>query len=296
MVNACRLYLNVTMLSLILDADGNSIQHWPMYGTQQNETGLEYPYQPLPPPSAWITWRNSLHATYLEKRIDATISPLHRPIGPSAHTTVSLNHWPPTISTVGMTMMDMIDLLPLEYKQAVGNVSLPQDDGLALAECLISGNTISARSDGTVKHGDGAHAYTLRTRYNDPQECLEGSSMTPWDPQSICSLRTEHYGAFGIALIVHIICIRHSITATTGYINFYIDNDTVIKRLKYGVQPETGSTKHCKTDYDIWAETLNILIFLPCTSTFSRVKGHQDDALYAFCKVRSPLPRTPTTI
>jgi len=52
-----------------------------------------------------------------------------------------------------------------------------------------------------------------------------------------------------------------------------------------------GSTKHCKTDFDIWTETLNILNCLPCTSTFSHVKGHQDDALYAFCKVRSPLPR-----
>jgi len=134
-------------------------------------------------------------------------------------------------------MAEIIDLLPPEYKQAVGNVSLPQDDGLALAECLISGQTIRAWSDGTAKHGDGTHAYTLRTRSDDPQEYLEGSSMTPGDPKTICSLRSEHYGAFGIALIVHIICIRHSITASTGYINFYIDNDTVIKRIKYGVLP-----------------------------------------------------------
>ena len=118
---------------------------------------------------------------------------------PSAPTHVPLNQWPPTISTTGMTMMDIIELLPPEYKQAVGNASLPQDDGLALAKCLTSGQTIWAWSDGTVKHGDGAHAYTLRTRHNDPQECLKGSSMTPGDPKTICSLRTEHYGAFGIA-------------------------------------------------------------------------------------------------
>jgi len=148
--------------------------------------------------------------------------------------------------------MEIIDLPPPEYKQAVGNVTLPQDDGLALAECLSSGQTNRAWSDGTVKHGDGAHACTLRTRSDDPQECLEGSSMTPGDPKTICSLRTEHYVAFGIALIVHIICIRHSITAATGYIHFYIDNDTVIKRLNYGVLPEMGSTKHCNTDYEIY--------------------------------------------
>jgi len=86
-----------------------------------------------------------------------------------------------------------------------------------------------------------------------------------------------------------ILCIRHSITATKGYINFFIDNDTVIKRLKYGVRPEMGSTKHCKTDYDIWIETIHILNCLPCTRVFTHVKGHQDDALYAFSKVRSPL-------
>jgi len=145
--------------------------------------------------------------------------------------------------------MDIIDLLPPEYNQAVGNVSLPQDDGLALAECLSSRQTTRAWNNGTVKHGDGAHAYAQTTRSDDPQERLEGSSMTPGDQKTIFSLRTEHYGAFGIALIGHTICIRHSITATTGYINFYIDNDTVIKRLKYGVLPEMGSEKHCKTDY-----------------------------------------------
>ena len=117
--------------------------------------------------------------------------------------------------------------------------------------------------------------------------------MTPGDPKSICSLRTEQCGAFGIALLAQILCIRHSITATDGYLNFFIDNDTVIKRLKYSVRPEMGSTKHCKKDDDIpvWVETVHILNCLPCTSTFTHVKGHQDDALYAFCKVRSPLPR-----
>jgi len=85
----------------------------------------------------------------------------------------------------------------------VGTVSIPHDDGLALlAKVINTGNTISAWSDGTVKNGKGAHAYTIRTGTDDPQECLEGSSMTPGDPKSICSLRTEHFGAFGIALVV----------------------------------------------------------------------------------------------
>jgi len=81
-----------------------------------------------------------------------------------------------------MTMRALIDLLPPAYRHAVGNVSLPRDDGLALAQVLKSRNTICAWSDGTVKNGEAAHAYTLRTGIDDHTECIVGStSMTPGD-------------------------------------------------------------------------------------------------------------------
>jgi len=108
-------------------------------------------------------------------------------------------------------------------------------------------NTIRAWSDGTVKNGEAAHAFTLITGSDDPTECIVGSSMTPGDPKSISSLRTEHYGAFGIALLAplaQILCIRHYITATEGHLKFFIDNDTVIKGLKYGIRQEMGSAKY----------------------------------------------------
>ena len=72
--------------------------------------------------------------------------------------------------------------------------------------------------------------------------------MTPGDPKSFCSLRTEHYLAFDIALLAQILCIRHSITATKGYINFSIDNDTVIKRLKYGKWNPANTARQIMTN------------------------------------------------
>ena len=75
MVNACRLYLKVTMLSEIIDADRNYIQQWAMNGTQQSASVLEYPFQPGPPPHAWKIWRDALHATYLDKHREAHRSP-----------------------------------------------------------------------------------------------------------------------------------------------------------------------------------------------------------------------------
>ena len=46
----------------------------------------------------------------------------------------------PQIPTAGMTMRALIDLLPHAYRQAVGNVYIPPDDGLALAQVLMSKN------------------------------------------------------------------------------------------------------------------------------------------------------------
>ena len=69
MVNA-RLCLNVTMLSEILDANGEYIQQWAMHGTQQNETALDYPYQPKPHPKSmenmerFITRNVPRHTSY----------------------------------------------------------------------------------------------------------------------------------------------------------------------------------------------------------------------------------------
>ena len=123
MVNACRLYLKVTMLSENIAADGTSIQPWAMHGTKQNETALGYPYQPTPPPIAWKAWRDALHhASYLDRHSTDIISPLYRPIlvDPPAPSSIRMNHWPATIPTTGMMMKEIIDLLPPEYKQAIG--------------------------------------------------------------------------------------------------------------------------------------------------------------------------------
>ena len=64
-VNACRLYLKVTMKSDIVNSDGTEILHWVMEGTQQSKKNQNYPYQPKPPKESWNIWRNSIHATYL---------------------------------------------------------------------------------------------------------------------------------------------------------------------------------------------------------------------------------------
>ena len=51
-VNACRLYLGVSMLSKILDETGQSIAPWAMYSNRRNETmAIKFPHQPAKSPA-----------------------------------------------------------------------------------------------------------------------------------------------------------------------------------------------------------------------------------------------------
>ena len=70
--NACRLWLQVSTLSEIVDTDTNKIATWAMYGEAQNKFEGKYPYQPRPPPTAWKEWRMALRQYFLGKSPEQT--------------------------------------------------------------------------------------------------------------------------------------------------------------------------------------------------------------------------------
>lgn len=76
------------------------------------------------------------------------------------------------------------------WRQVLGSVEIPEDDGQELAHILTSeGGTIRLWwSDGMVKDGVGAHAYTLQTKYQDDDLAIPGDNVTPWNPNNISSL------------------------------------------------------------------------------------------------------------
>jgi hypothetical protein len=65
-VNACRLYLKVTMLSEICTDCGQYVEEWAMTGSGRNQsTTLVYPHQLKPPPQMWKVWQEALRAAFL---------------------------------------------------------------------------------------------------------------------------------------------------------------------------------------------------------------------------------------
>ena len=229
-------YMNVTMLSDITKSDGRSIEEWALKGSRKAPTQIEYPRQQRPPKASWKYWRDLLHSTFLTKDRTADHFPLYTPMIRRAKARKPRTKRKPKLQ-------DAIEELPDHYKEVLGNYTLPEDDGEAIFTQLQSPIGVEAWTDGTVKDGKGAHAYTIRTITDSPSQCIEGKSMTPGDPRTISSLRTEHYGALATVLLLQCIWNTHQTSESEGgKVKIHIDNSTVIDRSYHQRNPTTNDS------------------------------------------------------
>jgi hypothetical protein len=153
---------------------------------------------------------------------------------------------------------------------------------------------LDAYCDGTVKDAKAAHSYTVRAPDDNNDLCIHGSAITPGHPETLCSLRPEHFGLFAIAIHLVIICEFHDIQASSNsyvHVVIHIDNKAVRQRSPTGIPNNMKGTSRVCPDYDVWSETMKILHRLPITVAIEHVKGHQADTLYSQFRVRGPLLR-----
>jgi ribonuclease HI len=288
-VNACRLYLRVTMLSDIASPCGQYIEEWAYYGTGINlSTKLKYPYQEKPPEHVWKVWRASILAAFLKRSITGRPT-LHKPITyyRPVCTTVS---WRNKIR-VGMRLEAAVELLPDYIKDAIGTIELPSDNGEALSNDLLQSATTSY-TDGTVKDNIGAHAFNIRTADDKDGKSINGASGTPGDSSTMTSLRAEHYGVFTSIILMDIITLVHGHTVAGRHMH-YTDSQAVIERITK--THYMTDKQYDTTDYDIWKETedaiqkaTNVIFQL------RHVKGHQKETLYIKKAQQGPLTREAT--
>ena len=70
------------------------------------------------------------------------------------------------------------------------------------------------------------------------------------------SLRTEHFGALGVIVIVMCLLKIHGVTEAINSITHHIDSTTVKDRLNKWMNTMAMSDHSLGgTDYDVWAET-----------------------------------------
>ena len=180
----------------------------------------------------------------------------------------------PTTIRTHLSLQQIVHSLPEPYQQILGAIDCPIDDGKELARAIDDRST-TLSSDGTVAEGCGAHAYTLRTECDQPNHAITGAAPTSGDPDTISSLRTEHFGV--LAGMVWIWILAQKFDITEGHVNGVIDNLTVVTRLNEGLNENEGHKKQLSTDIDVWKETVDLMSKTHITSKLRHVKGHQDD-------------------
>ena len=192
----------------------------------------------------------------------------------------------------GQSLHTAIAILPQYLREAVGTIQYPDDNGMQLVDELINTYDVHSWSDGTVKDAKGAHAYTIRPSNDDDKKSVVGTGMTPSDVTSLTSLRTEHYGALGVVIIVTCLIKIHGIKEPIKGITHHIDSLTVRDRLQKRLDPYTMNDKTLGgTDFDVWAETDKLLREPNIIITYQHVKGHQADTLQEQYGMRGPLQR-----
>ena len=257
--------------------DGENVAPWAFFGRRHSIShAVTYPFQPNPPPHAWKEWRLLITSTYMAAaRVDMSqeIIPLHDRLLQRLPEQTTAKAWPPP--SRDLTLTEIFEYMPAAWRQALGSIDLPDDDGAELAEVLRSGNTVRPWSDGSVKDGIGSHAYTLRSFCTGNDKTITGDAATPGYPDTISSLRSEHFGALAILIVTLALEWKYSLEAT-GHLLLHIDNMEVVNRTKYGVDDAMSADKHVKTDFDVWNETHAITQRLHTNVCTKWVKGHQD--------------------
>jgi hypothetical protein len=286
-VNACRLYLRVTMLNEICTPCGQYVHHWAYYGQRRSDTTLIYPHQDKPPPHVWRVWRESIMATFL-KAGNQGLLPLHYPIQLYPHSPVA--SWRERI-TIGMTMEEAVASAPEYVREALGTIHYPLDNGLKLSKDILLSASASY-TDGTVKNSIGAHAYTLRSKDDRDESCFSGTGRTPGDSTTMTSLRAEHYGVFASIVLLDIITLVHGHDIKGTHVH-HTDSKAVIDRLQGNIY--MTERQYDSTDYDIWKETEEAIRRAKNISFDIRhVKGHQRETLHTHNRQQGPLTRAAT--
>ena len=93
------------------------------------------------------------------------------------------------INSQVLSIREYINMLPPFYRQIIGDIILPIDDDIHLAQVLRSGQTIWAYTDGSVKNKIAAHSYLLICGNDQQNNQITGAGETTGDPR----VRYVHY-------------------------------------------------------------------------------------------------------
>ena len=183
-----------------------------------------------------------------------------------------------------MPLSTVIPLLPQFFQYMLDRYDFLHDPiKVHKIKVGIFQGTIEAATDGSLLRSTnrGSHGIALCVQ-DDRNNTIEGGAGCPTSP-FMSSLTTEHYGLLSLGVLLHLIVSTtftpadYSRVKSMAPIPVYIDNQTLVKRVKQLVPIRLSLKSHTVPDYDLWELTNAILQDLPFRLKCTWVKSHQDD-------------------
>ena len=279
-INRCRLYLKVFTIGE-LSIDGTNVHVPYLEGIEKiNNNEIIIPNTRKPTRNQWAIWKSFLFRTFLSPgtRINPPLGqqldrppPMRRPL---SETDIILQ-----LGNEYNGLTELIEQLPQSLKIMVGEILIPEDEGLSMSEAIVDGRCIGA-SDGSLLNEfqwkRGSHGYALRET-GRTREDIVGYGLSP-ESDDMSSMTTEHFGMIGLLVLLHVICIQYSLVEEECYdkVIIYVDNKTVVERCNT-TQNLMNLSDYSVPEQDLWSLTTELIKKLPISIDIVWVKGHQNE-------------------
>ena len=185
------------------------------------------------------------------------------------------------------SLQTTFNCLPIQIKEIMQNIQLPDDDGKRLIDAIHKEGAIGA-SDGFLKQSKGGYAFSIQS-YQSDEGRIEGGGKVLCS-NGTTSLTAELYGMIGLLSTILLVCTQHSQELNiTKEILVTTDNDEVVKQLTNESEPMNVSETWAP-EYDLGQLMWEIKTAIPIRVTVKWVKGHQDE-LENGQKIKGPFTR-----
>ena len=281
-VNRCRLYLQVFFLSE-LSNDGKSVDRGFLDGTRRNKhPTLNIPEIEKPTTQQWRIWKEFIFRNFLSPGVLIN-PPLETGMlgetenvrqRDSEEIQVRLLY-----GSSSLGLQEILDKFPDKLKTIMGDIEIPEDDGLKISESIVEGTCLAA-SDGGMKNTflevKGGHGYTIGEKVS-MKNLIKGKGACPMSDR-MSSQTAEHYGLIGLLCTLHALCIKYQLTQEEcfGEVIALVDNKNVVKRMEKGQDP-FNIRDYSVPDYDLWTLSTRLLQQLPIKVRCKWIRAHQNE-------------------
>ena len=181
-------------------------------------------------------------------------------------------HHPPSLFS------SILQQLPPLYRQLVGTVTCPLDDGRTIAQTIRDSQCIGASDGSSVERTLASFAVTLNpipaTNAFDSADSLSATGSVDGVPGFITSLRAESRGA--VAILILLLCLSRrwpQVLTKTCSLDIYFDSQITIHRADTN---PTLRKDFLSLDFDLWILLRQLRHRIPFHVNFLWVASHQD--------------------